>query len=56
MKPEPADLETLDPEQARIAAKLKARFPEGYRAEQRFRGQLSVWLDRAALGDAPRFL
>jgi len=39
-----------------MAAKLRARFPEAYRTEQCFRGQLSVWMDRASVADALRFL
>ncbi|MBI4364727.1 MAG: NADH-quinone oxidoreductase subunit C [Candidatus Latescibacteria bacterium] len=39
-----------------MIGKLKARFPEGYRSDHCFRGQLSVWVERGVFADALRFL
>jgi NADH-quinone oxidoreductase subunit C len=56
LTPNPEDLQPLGPAEEPIVAKLKSRFGESYRAEQVFRGQLSIWLDRSSFPDALRFL
>lgn len=56
MTPDPADLTAPTPIESQIVGKLKARFPEAYRKEECFRGQLSVWVGKSAVLDALRFL
>ena len=56
MTPDVADITALTPVETQITGKLKARFPEAYRNDQCFRGQLSVWIEKGAVQDALRFL
>lgn len=56
LTPDPADLETPGPEQARIAEKLKAHLGDAYLGERVFRGQLSMTIDPRRNLDALRFL
>ena len=54
--PNPEDLQPLTASETPIVEKLRSRFADLYRAEQLFRGQLSVWLDRTAIPEALKFL
>jgi len=56
LTPDPADLETPSPEQARIAEKLRAHLGDAYRGERVFRKQLSLYVDPRRILDALRFL
>lgn len=56
MTPEPGDLESLSPEQARIVEKVKARLGQAYRGERVFRGQLSLYVTPQSNLDALRLL
>jgi NADH-quinone oxidoreductase subunit C len=56
LTPHPEDLEPIQGIEESIVAKLRARLGDAYRAEQRFRGQLSVWVDPRVVVDALRFL
>jgi NADH-quinone oxidoreductase subunit C len=56
LTPNPEDLEPLPPAEEAVAAKLRSHFADAYRADQVFRGQFSVWVDRRAFPDALRFL
>ncbi len=56
LTPNPEDLQPLTPAEEAIIAKIKSRFGDAYQAEQRFRNELSIWLDRRAFPDALRFL
>jgi NADH-quinone oxidoreductase subunit C len=56
LTPHPEDLQPLGPAEEPIAAKLKAKFGDAYQAEQLFRGQLSVRLDRRAFPEALEYL
>ncbi len=56
LTPHPEDLEPITGPEESIVAKLKARLGESYRGEQRFRGQLSVWVDPGVVADTLRFL
>jgi NADH/F420H2 dehydrogenase subunit C len=56
LTPDPADLETPGPEQARIAEKLKAHLGDACRGERVFRGQLSLFVDARRIVDALRSL
>jgi len=54
--PHPEDLQPLEEIDQTIVAKIKARFGAAWIADQKFRGQLSVWVAPEALADALRFL
>jgi NADH-quinone oxidoreductase subunit C len=56
LTPNPEDLEPITGAEASIVAKLKSRFGDACRGEQRFRGELSVWVDPNVVADALRFL
>jgi NADH-quinone oxidoreductase subunit C len=56
LTPHPEDLEPITGPEESIVAKLKARLGDAYRAEQRFRGQLSIWVDPRVVADTLRFL
>jgi len=56
LTPDPADLSAPTPEQAQVVAKVKERFPQAVRGDRCFRGQLSVWIDTAAIVEVLRFL
>ena len=56
LTPEPGDLESLSPEQARIVEKVKARLGQAYRGERVFRGQLSLYVTPQSNLDALRLL
>jgi len=56
LTPHPEDLESLGPSEEPVAAKLKSRFGDAYLADQLFRGQFSVRMDRRAFPDVLRFL
>ena len=56
MTPRPEDVEPLAGPDEALVQKLKAKLGDAYRADQVFRGQLSVWVAPAALTDALRFL
>jgi NADH-quinone oxidoreductase subunit C len=53
---DPADLDALTPDQTRTVEHVKARFPEAYRDARSYRGQLSIWVDPAAILDVLRDL
>jgi NADH-quinone oxidoreductase subunit C len=54
--PHPEDLEPIEGIDETIVAKLKAHLGDAWIADQKFRGQLSVWVAPQALADALRFL
>jgi NADH-quinone oxidoreductase subunit C len=54
--PNPEDLEPIQGVEETILAKLKAQLGDAYRAEQKFRGQLSVWVAPHAVADSLRYL
>lgn len=54
--PHPEDLEPLQGIDETIVAKVKAHLGDAWIADQKFRGQLSVWVAPQALADALRFL
>ncbi|HXF59258.1 MAG TPA: NADH-quinone oxidoreductase subunit C [Candidatus Saccharimonadales bacterium] len=56
LTPHPEDLQPITGPEESLVAKLKSRFGDAYRAEQMFRGQLSVWVDPRVLPDTLRFL
>jgi NADH/F420H2 dehydrogenase subunit C len=56
LAPNREDLQPIEGVDATIVAKLKQKLGDAYRAEQRFRDQLSVWVSPAAVVDALRFL
>jgi NADH-quinone oxidoreductase subunit C len=53
--PHPEDLEPIGDAEETIVAKLKAHLGDAYRAEQKFRGQLSVWVAPGAVVDTLRY-
>ena len=55
LTPHPEDLEPIEGAEETIVSKLKARLGDAYRADQKFRGQLSVWVSPQALVDTLRF-
>jgi NADH-quinone oxidoreductase subunit C len=54
--PHPEDLEPIEGIDETIVAKVKAHLGDAWIADQKFRGQLSVWVAPQALADALRFL
>ncbi len=56
LTPNPEDLDPITGDEESIVNKLKSRFGDAYRGEQRFRGELSVWIDPKVVADALRFL
>ncbi len=56
LTPDPEDLATPTPEQARIAERLKSHLGEAYRGERVFRGALSLYVAPGKILDALRFL
>jgi len=56
LTPHPEDLEPITGDEEAIVAKLKSRFADGYLGEQRFRGELSVWVAPGRVVEALRFL
>ncbi len=56
LTPNPEDLEPITGAEESIVAKLKSRFGDSYQREQRFRGELSVWVAPAQVVEALRFL
>jgi len=53
--PHPEDLEPIEGAEETIVAKLKAHLGDAYRAEQKFRGQLSVWVAPQVVADTLRY-
>jgi NADH-quinone oxidoreductase subunit C len=56
LTPEPEDLETPGPDQAKIARLLRAHLGDAYRGERVFRKQLSLYVDPKSILDALQFL
>jgi NADH-quinone oxidoreductase subunit C len=54
--PNPEDLEPIEGFDQTILATLKSRLGDAYRGEQKFRGELSVWVAPHALADTLRLL
>jgi len=56
LTPFPEQLEPITGAEESIVAKLKSRFADAYQGEQRFRGELSVWVAPAQIVETLRFL
>ena len=54
--PNPEDLEPIEGFDQTILATLRERLGDAYRAEQKFRGELSVWVAPQAVADTLRLL
>ena len=56
MTPRPEDLEPVTGAEETIVSKLKARLNDAFVADEKFRGQLSVWVEPRVVVDTLRFL
>jgi len=54
--PLPEDLEPISGADEAVVERVKGRFGDAYRSAQRFRGELSIWVDPPAVPDALRYL
>jgi NADH-quinone oxidoreductase subunit C len=55
LRPEPDQLEPLQPAQAKIVERFRAQFGDAVLDQQSFRSQLSIWIRKDVLLEALRF-